>query len=567
MKKIIFKILLFVIVFPLLSQNAPDTLWTRVIGGYQGDEGWSILQTEDNGYIIVGATSSYGAGGSEDVWLIKTDSNGDTLWTKTYGGIDGETGYSIQKTNDNGFIIAGITGSFPPGDSNVFLVKTDFNGNEQWNRVYGGNDSDSGWFVQQTNDGGFIIVGNTYSFGLGGSDVWLIKTDENGNESWNQTYGGIGIDYGRSVLQTIDNGFLIIGGTEPFEFGNADVWLIKTDADGDTLWTKTYGGNDIDYGQSVQQTIDDGYILVGTTKSYGHGSWDVYLIKTNANGDTLWTNTFGGIGSESGWDVKQTLDGGFIIVGDTHFFGSGGDDVYVIKTDNLGNEIWFETYGCEDYDSGYSVQQTIDYGYIIAGYTNIGSGAKNIYLIKLESEFKADFTADTTFGYVQMVVDFLDQSDGIPTNWFWDFQNDGIYDSFEQNPTYTYTQPGIYDVKLKISNETQVDSLIKYDYITVELVPPAAPENVQIEISGNDILLNWTEVDTTIFGTPINVDYYLIYHSINPYENFYYLGATQNTTFTHNLVVPFEDKMFYYLKSFVGTRQELEEYVRRPGNR
>lgn len=174
----------------------------------------------------------------------------------------------------------------------------------------------------------------------------------------------------------------------------------------------------------------------------------------------------------------------------------------------------------------------------------------------------AEFSANPIFGYYPSVeVNFTDESIGNVTNWFWDFQNDGIYNSFEQNPSFIYTDVGIYDVKLKVSDGTQADSLIKYDYITVELVPPSPPTNIQIEITGNDALLSWAEVDTTIFGTPIDVDYYLISGSYDPYQDFVYIGSTADTTYTHERVGLFNDKMFYEVRSFVGTRQELEIYI------
>lgn len=177
------------------------------------------------------------------------------------------------------------------------------------------------------------------------------------------------------------------------------------------------------------------------------------------------------------------------------------------------------------------------------------------------NQFFTEFSAIPLFNYFNYEVNFIDESYGNPTNWFWDFQNDGVYDSFEQNPTYTYTQPGIYDVKLKISNETQVDSLIKYDYITVELVPPAPPAEMQIEISGNDALLQWAEVDTTIYGTPIDVDYYLVFGSYDPYEDFVFIGSTADTTYTHERVCLFNEQFFYQVSSFIGTREEVEAFL------
>ncbi len=350
------------------------------------ERGYAIQQTNDGGYIVVGTTSSWGALGYSDVYLIKTDANGAMLWSKTYGGGSDEEGYAVQQTTDGGYIVAGYAMSFGAGLADVYLIKTDANGNTLWTKTYGGTISDRAEAVQQTTDGGYIVAGWTGSFGAGGADVYLIKTDANGNTLWTKTYGGGFFDYGYAVEQTNDGGYIVAGKTNSFGAGDYDVYLIKTDANGNTLWTKTYGGVDRDYSYAVQQTTDGGYIVVGETWNFGAGNLDVYLIKTDANGNTLWTKTYGGFSTDGGYAVKQTTDGGYIVAGHTYSFGAGNNDVYLIKTDANGAMLWTKTYGGTSWDEGYAVQQTIDGGYIVAGWTaNFGIGSNTVYLIKTDT--------------------------------------------------------------------------------------------------------------------------------------------------------------------------------------
>jgi hypothetical protein len=377
------KLLLLSVTILLLQSNtlaqAPDTLWTKTFGETDYEVGNSVQQTSDGGYIVAGTTSSFGSG-YNDVWLIKTNASGDTLWTKTFGGTDHEVGNSIQQTVDGGYIVAGYTSSFGAGERNVYLIKTNSSGYTLWTKTYGGWAGNS---VQQTSDGGYIIAG-TSGFPQFDSNVYLIKTDSSGDTLWTKTFGGNGSDMGSSVQQTSDGGYIVAGHKVIFE-GYTDIYLIKTDSSGDTLWTKTFGGIFGDECNSVQQTSDGGYIVAGFTHSFGAGQGDVYLIKTDSSGDTLWTRTFGGIVQDEGYSVQQTSDGGYIVAGFTNGYFS--EDVYLIKTDSSGDILWTKTLGGIVRDVGHSVQQTSDGGYIVAGFTySFGAGEGDVWLIKVGAD-------------------------------------------------------------------------------------------------------------------------------------------------------------------------------------
>ncbi len=357
----------------------------RTFGGSDFDFAECVRQTSDGGYIIVGHTASFGAA-NRNVYLVKTDSSGNQIWTRTFGGTDDDYGVSVQQTSDGGYIIAGSTKSFGAESFDIYLIKTDGSGNQLFAKTFGGDDKDVARSVQQTSDGGYIIAGYTKSFGAGDADVYLIKTDSYGNQIWAKTFGGTSADQGYSVQQTSDGGYIIAGYTKSFGAGLFDVYLIKTDSSGNEAWTKTFGGTNHDFSKSVQQTNDGGYIIAGYTKSFGAGLFDVYLVKTDSSGNQTWTKTFGGASSEKGHSVRQTNDGGYIIAGRTSSFGSGLFDVYLIKTDSSGNEAWHKTFGGTDYDDSKSVWQTTDGGFIIAGHTmSFGSGSWDVYLIKTDS--------------------------------------------------------------------------------------------------------------------------------------------------------------------------------------
>jgi hypothetical protein len=381
----------------------------KTYGSQYADEGKYVLQTNDGGYILVGYTGGLFMESGADVYLVKTDSEGNEIWEKTYGGEKSDWGNYVAQTNDGGFIIVGTTTSFGAGLEDVYLIKTDSEGNEIWEKTYGGRWNDEGNCVAQTSDGGYIIVGETGSFGQHG-DIFLIKTDSEGNEIWEKTLGGGNIDKGNSIIPTSDGGYVIVGTTVSFGAGWEDVYLIKIDSEGNKIWEKTYGGSHEDYGYSVAQTSDGGYIIGGTTFSFPAGraeayfgvhSAQFYLIKTDSEGNEIWEKTFGAEGGDEwGMSVSPTSDGGYIIVGKTWSYGAGLADVYLIKTDSEGNELWEKTFGGGNVDTGYCVAPANDGGYIIVGSTgSFGMGSSDVYLIKTDSEgnvYEGEITKNET---------------------------------------------------------------------------------------------------------------------------------------------------------------------------
>ncbi len=364
--------------------QAPDTLWTRTYGDRRdSDYAYAVRPTPDEGYIVAGTTKP-SAAGNENVYLMKTDSNGDTLWTRTYGGAGDDQGRSVQRIPGGGYIIGGWTESFDGGYGDFYLIRTDSNGDTLWTRVYGGERSDYGYCLDQTPDGGYIIGGYASSFGAIDADVYLVRTDSNGDTLWTRTYGGANHDECQSVRYTPDGGYISVGSTSSFGAGGYDVYLIKTDADGDTLWTKAIGGGSADRGYSVDLTSDGGYIIAGYTGSFGAGASDIYLVRTDADGDTIWTRTYGDSASDVAYSVHQAPGGGYIIAGYTDSFGAGSRDVYLIRTDALGNALWTHTFGGVQADHGRSVETTGDGGYIVAGDIGHPSTLRaDVYLIRI----------------------------------------------------------------------------------------------------------------------------------------------------------------------------------------
>jgi len=361
-----------------LQPSRAQTSFERTYGSDTVDAAWCARQTSDGGYVVAGLTSI--PEGDRNAYLVRTDSVGDTIWTRTYGGPSWEDAQCIQETSDGNYILVGYTQSFGMGQRDVYLIKTDDTGNELWFRTYGDDQDNTGHSVQETGDGGYVIAGET-----GQADVYLVRADSLGGLLWERTYGDFEWDWGASVDITDDGGFVVVGGTQSFGAGGIDIWLIKTDSSGGVQWDRTFGGVQDDYASAVQQTSDSGYIIAGQTRSFGPAFQNGYLLKLDRWGALTWDQVYSGGENSYFSSVDQTADGMYVAAGtkaDSH--GASRGDVYVVRVDSTGGVLWERTYGGISDDYGYSVEQTADGGYVISGLTtSFGMGEADVYLMKL----------------------------------------------------------------------------------------------------------------------------------------------------------------------------------------
>lgn len=363
------------------------TYWEKTYGGPEREIGWSVQVTGDGGYIIGGLTNSFGAG-KTDAYLVKTDPEGNMEWQRTFGSERRDMSINVQLTSDEGYILCGTTG-YGSGDSDIYIVKTDSNGLLEWEQMYGGREAERGGCIKQTGDRGYIICGETSSFGAGESDIYLIKINSKGEKEWEKTYGGSGRDWCHNVQLTSDDGYILGGNTASYGQGKLDVYLIKTNINGNKEWEQTYGGPEDEFifgPEGLIQTKDGGFIFCTYGESYGEGMTDFYIVKTDSSGDTEWEKTFGGSQEDGALSILQTQDRGYLICGYTKSIGAGNRDVYLVKIDKNGIKEWEKTYGGPDFDCGISLQQTADGGLIICGETeSYGAGERDVYLIKADS--------------------------------------------------------------------------------------------------------------------------------------------------------------------------------------
>ena len=316
-------------------------------------------------------------------------------WDGTFGGVDDEVAYAVQQTDDGGYIVVGETRTFGAGGRDVWLLKLNANGSLEWSQTFGGPEDDVAYDVRQTGDGGYVLAGETHSFRTGSavkSDFWLVRTDASGNELWNQRLGNTELpgvldlstlDEAHSVQETGDGGYIMAGWT--MAGSSNDFWLVKTGVAGEYLWDRQFGGSSHDQAYAVRLTADGGYVLAGKTDSLGAGASDFWLVKTDAAGNEEWNRTFGGPLVDEARDVRQTADGGYIMAGFTWSSGTGFADYWMVKTDASGNEEWTKTFGGATSDVAHAVRQTEDGGYVLAGWSESFPDGDHFWVVKTDA--------------------------------------------------------------------------------------------------------------------------------------------------------------------------------------
>jgi len=312
-----------------------EILWSKSYGGEGRDNGWDVLETEDGGFLVAGFTNSFGAG-EMDLYLIRTDTNGILLWERTFGGPRSEFGWALTPTADGGFVLAGQTNSYGEGEEDGYIVKVNAEGEEICSQTFGGQQEDRLFSIDQSADSGFILTGTNRSMGSGNRDLYLVKTDETGELSWSQVFGEEQDDVGHSVRRTSDGGYVVTGYTKSFDADSYDSWMVKTDKTGTLEWQKFYGESGDDRTIFGEQAEDGGFIATGYTTGFDAVGWDVFLVISDSSGDVVWHRTFGGNVDDTGYTVKQSSEGGFVLIGETYSLGEGGGDAYLIKVNQDG---------------------------------------------------------------------------------------------------------------------------------------------------------------------------------------------------------------------------------------
>lgn len=421
--------------------HAQQIRFRDVLGNNGYDYGMSAQQTFNGGYIVCGSTTSVG-NGNTDIYVIETDSLGKPVNECSIGGFNIEQGNCIRQTSDSGYVVLGYTNHTHFKGYDIYLAKLDKKLKFQWEKTYGGNDWDFGYSIRQTTDGGYIICGGTYSYGKGDEDYYLIKTNDLGDTLWTRTFGGIEKDEAKSVVQTSDGGYVLTGSSMSTD-SLGDFYTIKTNATGDTLWTNTFGTTQMDLGNDIIQLSTGNYAMVGETQGGGSGKSDGVIIEISAYGKTGNVIHFGGKEDDNLTAVAEGIDHKILFAGLTKSYGytNGKGDLYFGMLNSDWSYNMSTTFGSTGKETVNSVAGTRDKGAILCGTTNgFRNFLEDIYLIKTDS---AGYSAPKE----TVLITDIKETQQTPSINFTIYPNPGTGTVY-LTPTLTYPSAGsimVYD--------------------------------------------------------------------------------------------------------------------------
>lgn len=365
---------------------ASPASFDRVVGGPELDRGIGVTQLADGGYAVVGLTASFGAG-AEDVYVVRFDPEGAVLWSQSYGGAKDDNGWSVLELESGDLVVAGFTNSFGEGGFDCYLMRTDPSGVLRWSRTFGGAEDDRCWDLLSTVEGGFVLVGETASSGRGARDCYLLETDADGNEQWAATFGGEKDDRCFAVAASSEGGYVVAGQSYSEGAGDRDVYVIGVDRDGVEQWTKTFGGADSDVGHGVVTTSDGDFLVTGYTTSLASEADDPFLVKLSATGELRWTRVVPRSGLAHTLTGATTADAGFCLGGFEDSGASRNRAAILLKTDRDGAPTWSRSFHrtADGEAFGYTVKATSDGGCVLAGHTTLGAnGGLDLLLVKVD---------------------------------------------------------------------------------------------------------------------------------------------------------------------------------------
>jgi len=306
------------------------TLWKKAFGGKKRDLATSLTMTRDGNLVAVGHGQSFNKNGDFDVYAVKLTPKGDMLWQKAYGGDETDNANGVCATKDGGVMIAGSTESYGKGYNDIYLLKLDKDGNKVWQKTYGSKKDDIAYAIAPSSDGNFILAGSSDSYSKDNLDFYITKVTATGKQIWAKAYGEDKKDIMRAITPTKDGGCVVTGETESYGSKHSDIDVMRLDKNGEQVWHQLFGFKSIEYATGVTSTPDGNFLVVGTTKSMGHGKYDMYVLELNDAGHLIWGNLYGGPKKDIAHAVTQTTRGSLVVVGETDSFGNGSADFFMV---------------------------------------------------------------------------------------------------------------------------------------------------------------------------------------------------------------------------------------------